>query len=231
MFAISFFSTFSSSGESFSRLYRKLSRPNFLSFYLSSLLPRRESKAFSSGKRKKLWTRVRKLYPQYLTHGKALNLRRTPTNDSPVLGTSRQRRRFLLLPFFSPMIHSGKCKNKGRKQWEKEKAERVMRRRNVSEGGVGGAEKGKRPSFVLSSHPRSVTDMDHLALSRVHPWGQSGFHLSADQRLSVVFVSNAVFWALSQATQSKLPAGLRIMPFNWLSTGFQCPSKLGNHWF
>lgn len=145
-----------SSGESFSRQYIKLSRLNFLSFYLSNLLPCRESKAFSNRKRKKVWTHI-KLYPQYLTHGKALNLRRTPTNDSLARVRSRQGRCFLLLSFSFSMIRSGKCKHKGRKQWEKGKAERVMTRRNASEGGVGGAEKGKRSSFAPSSRRRSIT--------------------------------------------------------------------------
>lgn len=61
--------------------------------------------------------------------------------------------------------------------------------------------------------PRCITDTVWRRL--VTSTGSVGLLLShsADRRPSVVFVSNAVFWALSQATQSKPPAGLRIVPF------------------
>lgn len=52
-------------------------------------------------------------------------------------------RPFLLLPFSFSVIHSWKCKDKGRKQWEKGKEERVVGRTSNSERRSGGRRKRK----------------------------------------------------------------------------------------
>lgn len=171
---------------------------------------------------------------------KSLDFKEDTNRDSLVLRKSRwgRRRHFLLPPISFSMIHSGKCKNKEREQWKRGKQKGWWWGGRLVRG-----EWGSRKRKVILLCAEQPPPFRHRrgwvgAVSCVSQGSAGLLSQSADQRPSVVFVSNAVFWTLSQATQSKplWDSGLCFVtsfpwgsnaPQSWGTTGFSEREKLG----